>query len=63
MAGNGANATVYRCRLNNHKVAVKCFKNREDAENEHKRLDDIRKCTLHCPGIVEYYGMKQIEIE
>ena len=29
----------------------------------HKRLEDIRKCTLDCPGIVKYYGMKQIKIE
>ena len=63
LAGSGANGQVYRWELNNHKLAVKCFKNKEDAENEHKRLYDIRKCTLHCPGLVEYYGMREMEIE
>ena len=44
-------------------MAVKCFQNFEDAERERSVLEEIRKYTLDCPGIVQYYGMKKIIIE
>ena len=41
-------------------MAVKCFKNKENAERESNMLEEIRKFTLHSPGIIEYYGTKKI---
>ena len=61
--GQGINAKVYKYSLQNHALAVKCYKIKQGAEEEKKILDQIKTLTKDCPGIVPYYGMKKLQIE
>ena len=58
--GSGSYASVYRYRIKNYPVAVKCFQNQVDAEKEYQIFEEVRRLTLSCPGIIEYYGMKKL---
>ena len=50
--GRGSYASVYRYKLSTRQVAVKCFRNVDDAQTECKILKDVMKLTMQCPGIV-----------
>ena len=61
--GKGANAEVYRCKINNIDLAVKCFKEYDKAFEENSILERIHKLIPNCPGKIKYYGMKKLGIE
>lgn len=44
-------------------MAVKCYKNKEEAEEESSILGQIKQLTKDCQGIVPYYGMKRLIIQ
>ena len=53
---------VYNYELENKKLAIKCYKDRLKAEEEHEILEKIKKIK-DCPSIIPYYGMKKLIIE
>ena len=53
---------MYRYNLRNTAVAVKCFKEKEIAMLEKKNYEDIQNLMPNFPGIVNYYGMKELKI-
>ena len=62
MIGGGANAQVYHYSLKNTAVAVKCFKKKEIAMLEKQNYEDIQNLMPNFPGIVNFYGMKELKI-
>ena len=43
-------------------LAVKCYSNKDKAEEENSILEKILKIK-NCPNIIPYYGMKKLTIE
>ena len=62
LIGGGTNAKVYRYNLKNAAVVVKSFKEKEIAMLEKKIYEDIQNLMPNFPGIVNYYGMKELKI-
>lgn len=44
-------------------MAVKIYKDKEEAKKEGIILNKIKKLTQDCPGIVPYYGIKKLIID
>ena len=59
----GTSAKVYRYNLKNAAVAVKCFTEKDRAMLEKKNYEDIQNLMPNFPGIVNYYGMKELKIK
>ena len=49
--------------MNNLEFAVKCFQEKEKAEEENNLMERICQLIPNCPGILQYYGMKKLNIE
>ena len=62
LIGDSSNAKVYRYNFKNAAIAVKCFKEKEITMLEKKNYEDIQNLMPNFPGIVNYYGMKELKI-
>eukprot|EP00828_Plagiopyla_frontata_P038025 TRINITY_DN498_c0_g1_i8.p1 TRINITY_DN498_c0_g1~~TRINITY_DN498_c0_g1_i8.p1 ORF type:complete len:547 (+),score=60.82 TRINITY_DN498_c0_g1_i8:75-1715(+) len=61
--GKGQYGQVYNYTIRNTSLAVKIFQYEEEIEREKEAIESIQTIAGNCPGIIKYYGMKQLDIE
>ena len=60
--GIGSSAEVFRYMVGDTEVALKCFEKESAAQQEHALYEKILSKVSCCPGIMQYYGMKKLQI-